>query len=338
MSDLKDKIKGLIYGQCLGDAVGLQTEFKFKRDNHKIVFPYTEPIGSFISCDWTDDSDHMILVMQSNFNVADFVVRLKDWVEHGFSECGDSYGIGLGGSMSMVIRDENFVSNPIEVSKKIWNESGRKLAANGSLMRTAIVSSIADTDEMLTKSRELCLVTHYDTRCVAACAMLNYIIHEILYSDTIDTDKLFIQGVKIAAKYLRNDEKPILISGTRRQPTPDYYFDDKFKSRIEELIYYVRAGYSDIKLLELDKPGTIGYVFKCLGSAMYALKNINGDFKSTIVSIVSECGDADTNAAVVGALLGAYCGYSKLPLDWLEALPHKKWLDSIVDKFISKLT
>lgn len=71
---------------------------------------------------------------------------------------------------------------------------------------------------------------------------------------------------------------------------------------------------------------------------MYALKNINGDFKSTIVSIVSECGDADTNAAVAGALLGAYYGYNKLPQDWLEALPHKKWLDSIVDKFISKLT
>ena len=37
-----DKIVGMLYGQALGDAVGLRTEFQFKEDEPEVTFPYTE--------------------------------------------------------------------------------------------------------------------------------------------------------------------------------------------------------------------------------------------------------------------------------------------------------
>jgi ADP-ribosylglycohydrolase len=36
-------------------------------------------------------------------------------------------------------------------------------------------------------------------------------------------------------------------------------------------------------------------------------------FEELIVNLIMEGGDADTNAAVAGALLGAYLGYANLP-------------------------
>jgi ADP-ribosylglycohydrolase len=88
--------------------------------------------------------------------------------------------------------------------------------------------------------------------------------------------------------------------------------------------------------LELDKQSSIGYTYKCLGSAVWALK-YGENFKDAICRIVREAGDADTNAAVAGALLGAKCGYDGLPQDWLEGLRHKKWLDEKVDRLLSLL-
>ena len=45
-----------------------------------------------------------------------------------------------------------------------------------------------------------------------------------------------------------------------------------------------------------------------------------------------QAGDADTNGAVAGALLGCKLGASKLPDSWLDGLKHKDWLDGHIKK------
>ena len=45
-----------------------------------------------------------------------------------------------------------------------------------------------------------------------------------------------------------------------------------------------------------------------------------------------QAGDADTNGAVAGALLGCKLGASKLPDSWLDGLRHKDWLDGHINK------
>lgn len=36
-------------------------------------------------------------------------------------------------------------------------------------------------------------------------------------------------------------------------------------------------------------------------------------------------GDADTNGAVAGALMGAFCGYELLPSEWKDGLKYEQW-------------
>ena len=49
-------------------------------------------------------------------------------------------------------------------------------------------------------------------------------------------------------------------------------------------------------------------------------------FEELMVKLIMEGGDADTNGAAAGALLGAYLGYANLPSHWKLGLAHNEWL------------
>ena len=88
----------------------------------------------------------------------------------------------------------------------------------------------------------------------------------------------------------------------------------------------------------------IGYVYKCLGSAILALRfgmrqtasqfPISPDvFENIITDLIMCGGDADTNACVAGALLGCLVGYSCLPPTWANGIAHKEWLCKKTERF-----
>eukprot|EP01105_Mastigella_eilhardi_P009494 TRINITY_DN2240_c0_g1_i3.p1 TRINITY_DN2240_c0_g1~~TRINITY_DN2240_c0_g1_i3.p1 ORF type:complete len:292 (-),score=58.54 TRINITY_DN2240_c0_g1_i3:861-1703(-) len=98
-----DKILGLIYGNALGDAWGLSTEFCRKADvadlykDGKVPFPRFQRNRHSVRWalgDWTDDTDQMILLMdmfaETGGAVSEtlFASKLAEWVKHGFPELG----------------------------------------------------------------------------------------------------------------------------------------------------------------------------------------------------------------------------------------------------------
>jgi ADP-ribosylglycohydrolase len=44
------------------------------------------------------------------------------------------------------------------------------------------------------------------------------------------------------------------------------------------------------------------------------------DFEDALVSVIRAGGDTDTNACIVGGLLGAYHGIDKIPQKWLTSV------------------
>lgn len=63
----------------------------------------------------------------------------------------------------------------------------------------------------------------------------------------------------------------------------------------------------------------IGWVLVALKSAFYQLQRADS-FYDALVDIVSAGGDTDTNAAIAGALLGAWKGLNHIPRNWLAAV------------------
>jgi ADP-ribosylglycohydrolase len=373
---LRNKIKGMIYGQCLGDAVGLITEFKFKRDRPRIKFPYTEPIRDYPICDWSDDSDQMILLLETiinsdhdfrrrKINIDDikfFAKRMDEWRRQGFPELGDTRGLGIGGTTNLVLTHPEFLSDPHSAAREIWYNSGKKLAANGAVMRTSILSimyllSIVRGETRYPKPlyeniQQLCEVTHTDPRCVVSCWAVCFICQQMILAGLAEHPRKFITDIHkecwgLVNKLHRNlikDTPGSSATATRHQPTPRMYLSESFVVNgqydvLGEFKNYLQLSHS-LEALKLDELGKIGYTFKCLGCGLWALYQLQSgrtDFKEMILEVVRECGDADTNAAVAGAILGAYLGFEALPVDWVEALPNGEWLDKKISELFERM-
>eukprot|EP01114_Cavostelium_apophysatum_P016108 TRINITY_DN4529_c0_g1_i1.p1 TRINITY_DN4529_c0_g1~~TRINITY_DN4529_c0_g1_i1.p1 ORF type:complete len:467 (-),score=84.35 TRINITY_DN4529_c0_g1_i1:18-1418(-) len=335
--EIVNRIKGTIYGNCIGDAIGLATEFMskeqasaiykgqdlqysmFRRDMHRRRWE----VG-----DWTDDSDQMILILDGLFGNAgqvspvDFAKRLKYWMRNGFPELGDLAGMGIGQTVHAVVNHPRFFDDPHQCAWQVWDKSKRVVAANGAVMRTSIlgVVNFDDLEKVVNNTKAISLTTHADPRCSASCVAVTTAIALMLQKGTTKEDgtsainDIVQQAVALAKKEL--DPKAT---------------DEKGFEEFER-----HAFAKSLQELQLDDKEKIGYTYKCFGSAFYCLRN-EGDFRKLITELAYEGGDAATNAAVAGALLGCKVGYDALPKDWLEGLKHKAWLDKKVDRLIAML-
>ena len=99
---INDKIKGVIFGQAIGDALGLGTEFMTKKEVDR-YYPngltyYDEIIQDYhrkrwMKGDWTDDTEMMLCI--ANAIIEDKDIKLSTIAQnfkHWFS--GEPLGIG----------------------------------------------------------------------------------------------------------------------------------------------------------------------------------------------------------------------------------------------------
>ncbi|KAF9438346.1 delta 1-pyrroline-5-carboxylate reductase [Entomortierella beljakovae] len=107
----------------------------------------------------------------------------------------------------------------------------------------------------------------------------------------------------------------------------------------------------NLEQLQLGDSATMGYTFKCIGIGYYAstrledpsptdkdYKGPSGLFRGLLEQITLEAGDADTNGAVVGSLLGARYGIKDgIPHSWWTKLEHFEWLNETVNHFADRV-
>jgi ADP-ribosylglycohydrolase len=86
-----------------------------------------------------------------------------------------------------------------------------------------------------------------------------------------------------------------------------------------EIIQYIDMSDSDsLEVFDLDEglnpkeTNKIGFTLKAMGAGFWALKHAVS-YRDGILQVIHEGGDADTNAAVAGALLGARYGLKGIP-------------------------
>mgnify|MGYP003515245351 FL=1 len=72
----------------------------------------------------------------------------------------------------------------------------------------------------------------------------------------------------------------------------------------------------------------MGYTLKTISVALWSLWHCNS-FKDGLLSVVNLGGDADTNAAVSCALLGAKYGFSNIPQYYVDNLQNKQIIEDI---------
>lgn len=305
MIDSENKMLGCLYGQAIGDALGLGSEFMSK-DDVKKHYPnglrrYNQIIQDEHRCRWakgawTDDTDMMLCIMTA-FNGQDFNCHT---VAQNFNDWFHGEPLGIGAHTFKVLCMADYVEQPEMCSKLWWDLSHQQSAANGALMRTSVVGLARhDIDE---QAEQICRLTHYDPRCVGSSVIVSSIIHNLVW-----------YGKSITFQDIKE-------------------LGNKYDERIAEWID-LAFNSTDISMLDLDETYSIGYTLRTLAAALWCYWH-STSFEDGLLTVVNEGGDADTNAAVACAILGAKFGYDNIPRYYIENLHNENEYQDKVSQFI----
>ncbi|KAF9936978.1 hypothetical protein BGZ65_001908 [Modicella reniformis] len=231
---IKDRIRGCLIGSAVGDAYGVVTEFMTTSaatrvyGNGPIPFGYEPDNSDYGRNDFTDDTDQMLVILQSleqtrdgRLNPINLSNRLLEWRNHGIPEIGTDPGRGLGLTVGRVIKDPYFRSNPHRAAFEVWDASGRNLAPNGAVMRTAVTGTEAFWDEprVVENTMAAAKITHADPRSVQSALLSAVLISRLLRGggSTAEADKAQTWNPRISEPAYRQELLAYLQRGTNLQ-------------------------------------------------------------------------------------------------------------------------
>ena len=318
MTDHRNYARGALLGLACGDSLGTTLEFSHPPEapwSPLLNGPHTEVIGGgpfhVLPGQVTDDSmmaSALAASLKANdgFDLDDVAQRYCDWRNVTF-DCGSQ----TGGSIEAL----NHGIPPDESGKQHWERGGSRAAGNGSLMRTGPIGVFfhKDRDDIVQVSLYDSGITHFDPRCMLACAGMNAAIGLCVRT----------AGLTISAENV-NDEALKGIQEGAVHMTRDYpdLFSVINSARVELTTDLAQAKTSNPLLYgenALDMLGQQGFVRVAFRLAFWELHHAS-TFRCGLLDAVNRGGDADTNGAIVGELLGAFWGSDNIPMDWAGAV------------------
>lgn len=253
--------------------------------------------------------------------------------------------------LSQVVSDDEYLTDPSRTAYNRWILLERRIAPNGSLMRTHPLGAIClshTLEETFEIAADFSSATHADPRCIVACCISTGLIRGILRGEIlseIDVDTLLGKAYDWVNAWVHNARGGKEFVDTNSGEFSEGDFLDR-----HEFDKHVYA--STFEALQLDEARKIGYVYKCLGSAILGLRlgmrqapyEVSGAtdetklshstiFENIITELTYEAGDADTNACAAGALVGCWLGYESLPAHWRDGMMHLNWMVNKCDGF-----
>lgn len=288
-----DGLRGVAVGAAVGDALGMPLEFGPVIPVDDLIREMTG--GRMAAGSFTDDTEMALALAESLLQAnpldpVDLAQRFVAWYQAGPPDVGihTSHVLGL-------------IANGMS-----WAQSSKQVhtahpssASNGSVMRCWPVA-IRDWNNREQLLKESCLqseVTHRHPDCISACQFINVLISELVLAGGEKTSKERLSSAYEAAMEQANMSKEFLAV---LQAAPG-------KQR--------------------DQLANSGWVQHTLESTIWGLFSFDG-FEETLVQVANLGGDADTTAAVTGAVAGALYGFAGIPAHWTNVLHGEYPLDS----------
>jgi ADP-ribosylglycohydrolase len=216
------------------------------------------------------------------FVVDDVARRYVRWLEDAFD-----VGSQTAASLKLIARGED----PRSAGEVVWERRGRDAAGNGSLMRAAPIGVFfaEDRDALRRAAREDAAITHFDPRCQEAGVAFNAAIATALSTAAGPESVWEAARAEVSRADLASDLE------AARSDDPGLYSDSLHLHRHQ------------------------GFVRVAFRLAFWELLHAPS-FEAGLVDVVNRGGDADTNGAISGALLGAVHGEDAIPSAWARAV------------------
>jgi ADP-ribosylglycohydrolase len=304
---------GALLGLAVGDALGTTNEFK-ALDAPAFPELATGPLDDIVGSgpfklragEVTDDTQMAAalaeLFWKSN-QISNGVlsVRYLAWQKVAFD-----VGVQIGQALDLVARG----TYPERAGREAWEARNRFPAGNGSLMRTAVIGTLlaAMPPEVRRTAAFIdSAITHFDPRCQLACAAFNAAIAHALTSRPSPASML-----RAAA-----DELHAAAEALRAHYTDLRAEIDAAEAALASDLAAARDDDPQLYGDELHLHRGAGFVRVAFRLAFWELMHAP-DYGAAVIDVANRGGDADTNAAITGALLGAFHGVDAIPSAWID--------------------
>lgn len=289
----RPNLMGCLLGTAVGDALGLPYERLSARRAVKLLGPPTCHRFLLGRGMISDDTEHTIIVAESLVESAGNEERFQRALSKRLRRWFLSLPAGIG-----LATVRACCKLMVGVSPK---NSGVFSAGNGPAMRSAILGVFAeDMHQLSTLVRITTRITHTDPKAergAFAIALAAYL-----------------------AKSERLVEPREYLSQLKEHLTPDGSVE--FISLMERAIEYAEEGRNTQDLansMGLTR-GVGGYVYHCIPVVIHCWLSHQSNFQTAMDAIISCGGDTDTNAAMVGGIIGASTGRDSIPPAWIDGL------------------
>ena len=298
-----EKIKAVIFGHAVGDALGVPVEFKSREVLRKNPVTEMQGYGTYNvpRGTWSDDTSMTLCTLESisengDINLDDIMQRFAKWCTVGymtpFDDCFD-IGNATYSAISRFLEKESFP----------YGGSDEHSNGNGSVMRIAPVvlfHSLKNQglDKRIKDISNVSMLTHAHQRSILGCEIYDFVLDELLKSPKRES---VITGLARAKEYLQDN-------------TELAFYDRLFKSNFESL-----------EECEIKSSGT-------LEAAIWCLLNTNS-YESCVLKAVNLGEDTDTVGAIAGSLAGALYGYDSIPENFISTLVKNELIDKLCKDF-----
>ena len=312
MEDIIKKIKAVMLGHAIGDALGVPVEF-CERDELS-ANPVTDMVGygtyPYPEGCWSDDTSMSLAALDSlasgKLDFDDIMVKFGEWYyDDEYTPTGEMFDVG--NTCSYAIDNYFAYHKPVEEC----GLTGERSNGNGSLMRIhpfvlyAYIHFLNGTEDGYWKWME-CIkqasaLTHAHERSIMGCHIYADCLSFLLKEPTKENLKA---GIKFAEGNL------------------DY---------LSEFEHYKRIFDPDFEKLGIDEIKSTGYVVDTLEAALWCVLTTD-NYRDCVLKAVNLGDDTDTVAAVAGCLAGALYGYDGIPTEWLDVLKRREYIEKMCER------
>lgn len=305
---IKEKVYGALFGYAIGDALGLGTEFMSRKEVARYypqgLTDYSQIIRDAHRSQWKRgecSTDTKIVAEQIKSLIQNDGINYLD-VARRYRELYDRDNVDLTPNLRWVLSQPDYAKAPFETTKKVW-DSMKKFDASSECLGRAFFVGIWN-ENLPETAIKYCRLTHAHSRCEAASAIIAEMSASLMWKN----EEASFDSLMGLAKSLNND-----------------------------LVRYIEiARHGTLEDLHLDEPSTFWFARKAMACALWALWHCESPTEA-LYRIITQGGDADTNAALAQGLLGLKYGYDSLEPRLVDGLLYKDDVAALASEFTTLL-
>lgn len=316
--EILHKIKSVIIGHAIGDALGVPVEFCSREDLDTGPVDDMEGYGTYPfppGC-WSDDTSMTLCALESlskgDVDYDDVMLNFGKWYyKDEFTPTGKMFDVGNTCSYAI----DNYFAHHKSIDE--CGLTDERSNGNGSLMRilpfilfTEYGAYVGNWLDIIHKASSL---THAHERSKIGCGIYAHIMRELLAKPAKESIRL---GLNRARRFYK--ESP----------------ENKYYNRLYRKIGLVDLHFEDPDTFERAKREEIkssGYIVDTLEAAVWCVLNTHS-YSECVLTAVNLGDDTDTIAAVAGGMAGALYGYDSIPKEWLDTLQKREYIEDMCER------